>query len=83
MSTQDSWDTTSIKDIECNTLPQVLTVNEVALLLRVNRNTVYELFRLGEIPGGRRVGRSIRFSRDTVVQWLQGNQAALHAKGQP
>lgn len=57
---------------------QVLTVEEVAALLRVNRKTVYDLFNKGELPGGRRVGRCIRFSRDAVVMWLAGNHAASH-----
>ena len=56
----------------------VLTVEEVAALLRVNRKTVYDLFNKGELPGGRRVGRCIRFSRDAVVMWLAGNHAASH-----
>ncbi len=64
-------------DTEPN-LPAVLTVAEVAELLRVNRNTVYELFQRKEIPGGRKVGRCIRFSRDAVVQWLQGNVLTSH-----
>ena len=51
-------------------LSSILTVDEVAELLRVNRNTVYDLFNKGELPGGRRVGRRIRFSRDVVVRWL-------------
>ena len=59
-------------------LPPVITVDEVASLLRVNRNTVYDLFQRGEIPGGRKVGRIIRFSRDTVVEWLQGNVLTSH-----
>lgn len=54
-------------------LPAVLTVKEVAELLRINRNTVYELFQRGEIPGGRKVGNSIRFSREALLQWLRGN----------
>jgi excisionase family DNA binding protein len=60
-------------------LPLVLTVDELSRLLRVNRNTVYELFHRGEIPGGQKVGRSIRFSRDTVVQWLRGNCRDSHS----
>jgi excisionase family DNA binding protein len=59
-------------------LPPVITVDEVASLLRVNRNIVYDLFQRGEIPGGRKVGRSIRFSRDTVIKWLQGNLLTSH-----
>ncbi|MCP4603965.1 MAG: helix-turn-helix domain-containing protein [Proteobacteria bacterium] len=58
---------------ETNALPLILTVKETAALLRVNRNTVYELFQRGELPGGRRVGRCIRFSREAVLQWLRGN----------
>jgi excisionase family DNA binding protein len=66
------------QDNEDHKLPSVITVDEVASLLRVNRNTVYDLFQRGEIPGGRKVGRSIRFSRDTVIQWLQGNLLTSH-----
>ena len=76
MSTQTVSDIRYISD---SALPQVMTVNEVASLLRVNRNTVYELFHKGEIPGGRKVGRSIRFSRDTVLQWLRGNCRDSHS----
>ena len=60
-------------------LPAMITVDEVAVLLRVHRNTIYELFRRREIPGGRRVGRNIRFSRDTVVQWISGNGRDSHS----
>jgi excisionase family DNA binding protein len=52
-------------------LPSVLTVDEVAALLRVNRKTVYELIGRGEIPGARRLGRALRFSRDAVLDWLR------------
>ena len=48
----------------------VLTVDEVAALLRLNRKTIYEAFQRGELPGGRRVGRSIRFDRATILDWL-------------
>jgi excisionase family DNA binding protein len=49
----------------------ILTVDEVASFLRVNRNTVYDLFRSGEIPGGRNMGkRLIRFSRKAVLEWV-------------
>jgi excisionase family DNA binding protein len=51
-------------------LPAVLTVDELADMLRVNRKTLYASFRAGEIPGGRRIGAAIRFSRDAVLRWL-------------
>lgn len=45
------------------TQPEVLTVEELAALLRVNRKTLYEAIQNGAIPGVFRVGRSIRISR--------------------
>lgn len=54
--------------------PEVLTADEVADLLRVNRKTVYAAFKKGEIPGGRRIGGTIRFSRERVLQWLAEGQ---------
>lgn len=56
--------------IEPEDLPPVVTVAEIARLLRVRPNLVYTMHRRGEIPGGRRVGRSIRFSRKIVLEWL-------------
>jgi len=53
----------------------VLTADEVAKLLRVNRKTVYAAFKQGEIPGGRRIGGTIRFSRARVLEWLGQGQA--------
>lgn len=54
--------------------PEVMTAEEVADLLRVNRKTVYTAFKRGEIPGGRRIGGTIRFSRTRVLQWLGNGQ---------
>ncbi len=54
--------------------PSVLTADEVATLLRVNRKTVYVAFKQGVIPGGRRIGGTIRFSRERVLEWLANGQ---------
>jgi len=55
-------------------VPSVLTAAEVAELMRVNVETVYRLAKKGQIPGCRRVGRSLRFCARTVLLWLaQGN----------
>lgn len=56
-------------------IAEVLNVDEVASLLRVGRNTVYEAVGRGEIPH-RRVGRRLIFSRTAVMQWLQGKEPA-------
>lgn len=57
-----------------NELPEILTVDELAQLLRLNRKTVYEMVRRGEVPGVRTFGRVIRAHRDTVVRWLADGQ---------
>jgi excisionase family DNA binding protein len=62
-------------------LPPVLTVEEVADLLRVDRKTAYAAIAEGGVPGVRRVGRCIRVSRDAVLEWLdRGEQRARGRK---
>jgi len=51
-------------------LPLVLTADEVAALLRCDRKLVYALFNEGKLPGGHRIGRIIRFSRNVLLEWL-------------
>lgn len=51
-------------------LPAVITVDELAGLLRVERKTAYAAVMRGEVPGVRRLGRCIRISRDAVMRWL-------------
>lgn len=60
-----------------DTLPPVLTVEEVADLMRVDRKTAYAAIADGGVPGVRRLGRCIRVSRDVFVRWLEeGDQQA-------
>jgi excisionase family DNA binding protein len=47
----------------------VLDVAGAAQLLRVGRNTVYELVARNAIPH-RRLGNRIRFSRAAIMRWL-------------
>ena len=47
----------------------VLDVEQTARLLRVGRNTIYELVGRNEIPH-RRLGKQIRFSRAALMSWL-------------
>ena len=60
-------------DGAATTLPQALTVDEAARLLRVNRKTLYDAVRDGRVPGVIRMGRSIRIGRDALLGWLRGN----------
>ncbi|WP_338041930.1 helix-turn-helix domain-containing protein [Myxococcus eversor] len=53
--------------------PAFLTVDEAATLLRVNRKTLYEAIRLGQVPGVARIGKALRIRRDALVTWPTGN----------
>lgn len=58
------------------TLPDVLTAEEAADLLRLHVHTVYEMCRPGapNPPPHRRAGRALRFSRAGLLQWLANNE---------
>ncbi len=62
---------------DADELPAVLTVDETAALLRMDRKTVYNAIQRGEIPGVRCLGRSIRLSRDAVLAWLSQGQGRV------
>lgn len=58
--------------------PCIMTVDEIAALLRLNRKTVYDLAHQGKIPV-RRIGRSLRANRETLMRWLA--EGAAHREG--
>ncbi len=59
----------------------ILTVDELAALLRLNRKTVYDALSRGEIPGARRVGSTYRILRAAVIGWLSSGQGRVsHSK---
>ena len=49
---------------------QILTADQVADLLGVNRKTIYEAASRGDIPH-RRLGRRLIFERGVVLRWLR------------
>ncbi len=51
----------------------VLTADQVAELLGVNRKTVYAAVERGEIPH-RRLGARVLFSRAAIMRWLDGGK---------
>ncbi len=53
-------------------LPPLLRVEEVAVLLRINRKSAYAAVEAGILPGAVRIGRTIRVSRDAVLEWTRG-----------
>jgi len=60
---------------------EMLTVPEVAKILRVEQKTIYRAIKRGEVPGVRRIGRSLRVSRRVLMAWLhKENQVDQIAK---
>ena len=49
---------------------QVLTVDELAVYLKVSKSTLYKLLSEGKVPG-QKVGRHWRFHKDGIDQWLK------------
>ena len=49
---------------------EVLTAVEVAKLLGVDRKTIYEAAKSGQLPH-RRLGRRLIFERGAVLAWLR------------
>jgi excisionase family DNA binding protein len=58
---------------------EVLSVNELAKLLGVDRKTIYEYAARGQIPH-RRLGRRMLFSRAAVMSWLAACKVATTGK---
>lgn len=50
-------------------MQNLLTVKEVAALLRVSAQTLYKMLEQGEIPAVK-VGSQWRFDRDRIREWL-------------
>ena len=53
--------------------PDVLTVDQVARWLGVNRKTVYAATACGQLPCGR-IGRRVLLSRAALEAWLAGRR---------
>ena len=49
----------------------LLTVKEVAAMLRLSVNQTYLLKDKGQIPGDVRIGRAIRFDKDVIESWIR------------
>jgi excisionase family DNA binding protein len=55
---------------------EILTADEIATLLRVDRKTVYEAAQRGELPH-RRLGRRLLFERGAVLRWLRRDDVTI------
>ena len=53
--------------------PALMTVEELAALLRTTKGAIYSRHARGGIPGSLRLGRTIRFDPRIIAQWLAAN----------
>ena len=60
---------------------RVMTLAEVASLLRISRNSAYEAARRGEIPTIK-IGRRVLVPADALERLLSGNDRGLSGKAQ-
>lgn len=49
---------------------QVLTIDELAVYLKVSKSTLYKLLAEGKVPG-QKVGRHWRFRKVAIDRWLE------------
>ncbi len=54
-------------------LKRVLTIGEVAEMLRVHPTTIYRLVKRGELPGFK-VGGNWRINSQALDSWLEGSR---------
>ena len=60
---------------------EILTLPEVAQLLKVAEKTVYSMAQKGQLPAFK-VGGQWRFKRADLDQWIEQQKAASHDDGE-
>lgn len=61
----------------------LLTVAEVASVLRVRRGRAYALLGSGLVPGLVRIGRQLRVDETALRAWIAGGGKSLRQDAQP
>lgn len=54
-------------------IDQVMTLDELALYLKIPKSTLYKLVQQGRIPG-QKLGKQWRFGRAAIDRWLEAEQ---------
>jgi excisionase family DNA binding protein len=62
-------------DIPLIELDLLLTIDEVAAMLRTTRKGIYIMVARGLLPGITRVGRRVLIRRDDLLHWLRQKSA--------
>lgn len=56
---------------------EVMTIDELAVYLKISKSTLYKLVREGQIPS-QKVGRHWRFRKEKIDRWLdKGDRAGV------
>lgn len=56
---------------------ELLTVEELAKLLRLGRRTIWRRISDQTLPPPIRIGRAVRFRRSTIEDWLQTKEEEI------
>jgi len=70
-----------VSPIDPKDLPFLLTVQEVAQLLRTTPKAVYTMAERAQLPGIVRVGRRLLFRRDRLLEYLRENSGTPSPEG--
>ncbi len=57
-------------------MSDIITVDELAEYMKVNRKTIYDAVRDGELPGARKLRGTIRIHKPTVLAWLMSGEGS-------
>ena len=60
---------------------EVLTIKEVAALLKIAEKTAYIMAQRGELPGFK-VGGQWRFKREDIDDWIEERKSSAPGKGE-
>jgi len=58
------------------TADQVMTIDDLAIYLKLSKSTLYKICQEGKVPG-QKVGRHWRFHKETIDNWLK-NEPRKH-----
>ena len=57
-------------------IPLLLTVDEVARMLRTSRKAIYAMAERAQLPGITRIRRRLLVRRDDLLSWLEERRVA-------
>lgn len=66
----------AVSSLDTLEVPSLMTVAELAVVLQTSKGAIYARLARGGIPGALRLGRTLRFDRRVIVQWLSANSTS-------